>query len=1211
MLICSGLFVVAMLFFGHSSASAASCALTGGNQHDYAGLVIETQTLKDDGSWGDASGNSMYATITTNADTETPAGNVVEISTGNSVSQRVYSASFRAISETRTGFNCPRVTNTAVILRGDGTNGSPTTGSSPSSNWALDCDVSKHSGTYQHFTVSMTGKPNQAVRTGTWSAAQVVDPANGSSQMIVMRYTPTQDWTLQPTSTVKSPTAARAVSITANPGQKITFFHNVKNTGPSVAKYQWKTRENYLAAGWADHAALTATVSVQPGAQNPGPITSATAPYTITIPSTATAGQKYCQDIVATHETGPGTAYGVSASACATVVVSGGPTVNISCSSSDILTGTATDVRHAGPYKVSFYYDSVMSSNQISALPTTGGNGSFSVNVNSLMTGRTSPRTFIVVMTGKDAAGADSQTAQASDTCDPPPCTPGSPGCPGGGSGLPCAGQDTRPNISLPSAAPNNAAPAYPSGSPNTTYEQDTPKNNYRIDSADDSRSGYSSSTSIDWSPKNNPTYQGSSSFTLNYDNYVLQYPYDHHDTRVSYSQQYDKVIWTSASSPSGYTCTSPDTGGGPGTSGYCYHTYTGAPATWRCMSGDTGGGTTSSCSGPRTGYTYYYQSCSAYNSAGTCTAYYPSGSCTAFDSSGTCTARNVCADGYTSQGSYCDKYYTYTTYYTSTDVATWSCNYGDTGGGTSSTCTNRYNGTPYYNYTAGTPTTNVDSTGHTYDGSPFLGECYHRSFSAHDPVVTVALAPNNESPSTATFQATIKVDFGYPPGDPVTSLHHPNQVTLNYTADYYYVPPGSNGDPSTGTPLPCSASTSGTIPVSGTYGASIDSPGSANTSCSKSPSFIPPVDVGGEICAHFVIRPTGDQIDENGAITINNGLSVEAYACSSPLVNEPYVHFFGNDIRSGGSFNSNTGCAPASSGAINTYLSVGNDPRPRGSSAQLGVLSIGAINQFASANLRGSAPIANTGLTFANTGGGFGGSLGGNHCIPDYYGTLPTSGVASSSNINDANGAGTGSFSYNGPQILNSTNVSNGVSQAIYVNGDVYISGNITYNQTSWAIDSQGRTNIPSLYLIAKGNIYIGAGVTQLDGTYIAQGSGSSGVINTCAQDQNGPFAKVDLYNNCSNRLNVTGSFIANIIRFRRTYSSLRHTAYGENPNSGSSPHDCLISGGGTSDPQLDCAAENFNFSPETYLTRPALTPSGGANSGKYDYIKSLSPVL
>lgn len=70
-----------------------------------------------------------------------------------------------------------------------------------------------------------------------------------------------------------------------------------------------------------------------------------------------------------------------------------------------------------------------------------------------------------------------------------------------------------------------------------------------------------------------------------------------------------------------------------------------------------------------------------------------------------------------------------------------------------------------------------------------------------------------------------------------------------------------------------------------------------------------------------------------------------------------------------------------------------------------------------------------------------------------------------------------------------------------LYVEGDLYIAGNVQYQDTAGT--KLGAS--PSLGVVVTGNIYIDPSVTRLDGYYYAQGtsvgaSGTNGVINTCS---------------------------------------------------------------------------------------------------------------
>ena len=318
---------------------------------------------------------------------------------------------------------------------------------------------------------------------------------------------------------------------------------------------------------------------------------------------------------------------------------------------------------------------------------------------------------------------------------------------------------------------------------------------------------------------------------------------------------------------------------------------------------------------------------------------------------------------------------------------------------------------------------------------------------------------------------------------------------------------------------------------------------------------------------------------------------------CNGPvnISNKPYVSFFGNDVFAGIS----NGCTGWNyvDGKIRTFTRADY----AGSSVQFAAMALGAIddNGFSSASLRGPPtvePNRPNGLTMANTTSPLG-NLGVSHCVPNYWSKNPGSadttaslsltGMASQRKLYDLAG---GSLTISGEV---------GTSQhlEIYVDGDVVIDNNITYaGSGGWASISE----IPSLYLIVKGKIYITGGVTQLDGTYIAQpkdGITDSGTIYTCSNGS-ATYGVTDLYTNCGSQLVINGSFIAQKVKLLRTFGSLRYASLGEYPNTG------VRSCG----PSLKavCAAELFNFSPETYLT-----PGLPSTETPYESITSLPPIL
>lgn len=346
---------------------------------------------------------------------------------------------------------------------------------------------------------------------------------------------------------------------------------------------------------------------------------------------------------------------------------------------------------------------------------------------------------------------------------------------------------------------------------------------------------------------------------------------------------------------------------------------------------------------------------------------------------------------------------------------------------------------------------------------------------------------------------------------------------------------------------------------------------------------YNPPSNAAGdEYCLNFTV------VEAYGWIGPNNEFgdtgSASASSCQH-VFNRPYLRAYGADVMAGN-------VCGGSGNDIRAYISGRNGKT--GSGGQLGVFSLGSIDGFISASLRYTLaqPRPNKGLTFANTGpSSFGGDFGAGVCPSDYFAgrdntapNLPSSGSLATVR-NSA-----GKFNANGPITF-----VNGGSQtrqkAIYVQGDVYINGNITYANTG----SYGSVEtIPRFTLIASGNIYISRSVSQLDGTYVAGGK-----ISTCANAA-GSYSTAQLWNLCrGNRLTINGAFIAPVVDFLRSRGSLRDSRTNDD------------------NATRNNAGEIFIYSPELYLAQ-LLGESTGSSGGSqiyqpksYDAITTLPPIL
>lgn len=330
---------------------------------------------------------------------------------------------------------------------------------------------------------------------------------------------------------------------------------------------------------------------------------------------------------------------------------------------------------------------------------------------------------------------------------------------------------------------------------------------------------------------------------------------------------------------------------------------------------------------------------------------------------------------------------------------------------------------------------------------------------------------------------------------------------------------------------------------------------------------------------------------------------------------NHPYLKIYGNDVAVGDEFQNSSGCTEDDT-ARPTILTLGNNdgsnpsslsPNYTGSSTQFAAYTIGAIDQFYTAGSQnpstaGGSSVPPVGLTFGNYGlsnssqgvtnlgwldvnkaYNYGGLGSMQRCVPDYYSKL-TSG--SETNASTTSPTQDGWYKPNSSYLTISGGSASG-QHTIAVDGDVYITGNITYD---WSAGT------PSLYIVAKGNIYIDPSVTQLAGVYVAQptdSSGNNGVISTCANLQGGQLKSVtasNLFTTCNDQLTISGAFIAQKVQFLRSYGTVNQATPSESYT------------GATH------AAEIFDAGPELYLNGPSALQT---NANTYDSITSLPPIF
>jgi hypothetical protein len=338
---------------------------------------------------------------------------------------------------------------------------------------------------------------------------------------------------------------------------------------------------------------------------------------------------------------------------------------------------------------------------------------------------------------------------------------------------------------------------------------------------------------------------------------------------------------------------------------------------------------------------------------------------------------------------------------------------------------------------------------------------------------------------------------------------------------------------------------------------------------------------------------------------------------------NEPYFHVLNSDVSAGGGFGTN--CSVASAG-INAYTRTSRTSQPAGSGVQIGALSIRGNYGLNTANLRTSPPTNSLGLAFSNTSntsggsanspalGGNLGSMGSNSCATDFYATKPADLAADPSTAVDVSGLN-GKYYYDPGggtlTVTASSGIANGHKVVVYVHGNVVIADNASHSVSFTGAANYGSIDdVPSLYIIAEGNIYVDHGLSQLDGQYIAQPNTptdtATGNLYSCASSTT-PLKGLG---ECRSQLVVNGSFIARRVYLLRTFGSVRDSLAGESLGQARPTLACSDSGNTTA-AIGDCAAEIFNFSLENYLAQPPFPPSSGPTTGKYEYITSLSPVL
>lgn len=368
-----------------------------------------------------------------------------------------------------------------------------------------------------------------------------------------------------------------------------------------------------------------------------------------------------------------------------------------------------------------------------------------------------------------------------------------------------------------------------------------------------------------------------------------------------------------------------------------------------------------------------------------------------------------------------------------------------------------------------------------------------------------------------------------------------------------------------------------------------------------------------------------------NGTANYSFSYDGQSQPCSSsPFYSyvKPFFTVHQGDVLAGSAFGNNpynNNCSLSTNPSSNIEAWNNGPSSYSGSGANDLVEASGSVNGFTSSNNPAQSipdllTIANKPNSVVGTYGGLANQV---PCMPNYFANAPSSNSNQLLTSNDSNLTGSTvdpstisstlanncsincSFYYDAlstPLIINqaisSSAIPAGSHITLYVNGNVYIDGNINYNYP--ANLSTNTAALPSFTLIVQGNIYIDPSVTVLNGLYIAETSTSStsttntGTIYTCA-NSDGPISS-HYYSTCLNQLIVYGSFQANQVDLERTGDSSitpYATVYNAPANSASCGQDSY-------------SAEQFCYSPITWLGQPTFqTP------GTYNAVGTLPPIL
>lgn len=481
---------------------------------------------------------------------------------------------------------------------------------------------------------------------------------------------------------------------------------------------------------------------------------------------------------------------------------------------------------------------------------------------------------------------------------------------------------------------------------------------------------------------------------------------------------------------------------------------------------------------------------------------------------------------------------------------------------------------------------------------APRMPPCYPRRYNATPSITGAVLNTNRENPTSSTVTFTIPTILSFTNGG---NLRTPTTVTgLGYRVDWQARGYSTTAAGFTGT-------YSGTVNIVNPLGSPANlgnningTAGTTGTLSQTTQSFTVPANMqaGDQVCFTVTVGEAIGRVKTGGEIwPPGNTSRTTALTCTVTIVDQPYSRFYGADISAGGGFNTDAG--PGTCSAVNPNAQAFGPMRTdifAGSGSQLAVFAINAI--------RGVQPLSRstrqpTQLAFSNTSPNvtarlFGGNFGSLLCAHNYFDDIPGNTIwdTTTANVNLAAPEiyDTDRHYIDGDITLTGQlpeNATAGKRVVIYVDGNVTVQapsgGKVGFATTSYEWSSIDL--VPSLYVIARGNININSGVTQLDGSFISQG----GEITSCTVGGVYPTPS-QRTEQCRNQLRVNGAFIARKVNLLRTFGSLREGVALEAPSS-------------------TRASETFMYNPALWFTQGGGLPSN--SKIQIDSYTSLPPSL